>query len=117
MGKIAARLVGNEDRTKPGNYAVGLEGAYHTQLSGKEGRRLKQKISKGRWKPVYDENEIEPQDGYDVISTININIQDVAHHALLKQLEEYQADHGSVIVMEVATGEIKAVANYIAGLK
>ena len=111
MGKIAERLVGNEDRTTPGNYSVGLEGAYHKALSGKEGRRLKQRISKGRWKPVYDENEIEPQDGYDVISTINVNIQDVAHHALLKQLEDYQADHGSVIVMEVATGEIKAVAN------
>jgi cell division protein FtsI (penicillin-binding protein 3) len=111
MGKIAERLVGNQNRKTPGYYAVGLEGAYHRQLSGKDGRRLKQKISKGRWKPVYDENEIEPQDGYDVISTININIQDIAHHALLKQLEEYQADHGSVIVMEVATGEIKAVAN------
>ncbi|MGK0387240.1 MAG: cell division protein FtsI (penicillin-binding protein 3), partial [Patiriisocius sp.] len=69
MGKIAERLVGNEDRNTPGYYAVGLEGAYHEQLSGKEGRRLKQKISKGRWKPVYDENEVEPQDGYDVIST------------------------------------------------
>ena len=89
MGKIAARLVGNEDRTTPGSYTVGLEGAYNQALSGKEGRRLKQKISKGRWKPVYDENEIEPQDGYDVISTINVNIQDVAHHALLKQLEDY----------------------------
>lgn len=111
MGKIAERLVGNEDRNTPGYYAVGLEGAYHKSLSGKEGKRLKQKISKGRWKPVYDENEVEPQDGYDVISTINVNMQDIAHHALLKQLEEYEADHGSVIVMEVATGEIKAVAN------
>ncbi|GER60687.1 penicillin-binding protein [Patiriisocius marinus] len=111
MGKIAERLVGNEDRNTPGYYAVGLEGAFHKQLSGKEGHRLKQKISKGRWKPVYDENEIEPQDGYDVISTINVNMQDIAHHALLKQLTDYEADHGSVIVMEVATGDIKAVAN------
>ena len=111
MGKIAERLVGNEDRNTPGYYAVGLEGAFHKQLSGKEGHRLKQKISKGRWKPVYDENEIEPQDGYDVISTINVNMQDIAHHALLKQLVDYEADHGSVIVMEVATGDIKAVAN------
>jgi cell division protein FtsI (penicillin-binding protein 3) len=111
MGKIAERLVGNEDRNIPGHYSIGLEGAYHKELSGKEGHRLKQKISKGRWKPVYDENEIEPQDGYDVISTINVNMQDIAHHALLKQLVDYEADHGSVIVMEVATGEIKAVAN------
>lgn len=111
MGKIAARLVGDEDRNIPGYYAVGLEGAFHKQLSGKEGKRLKQKISKGRWKPVFDENEVEPKDGYDVVSTINVNIQDIAHHALLKQLEYYEADHGSVIVMEVKTGEIKAVAN------
>lgn len=111
MGKIAERLVGNEDQARPGYYAVGLEGAFHEKLSGKEGKRLKQKISRGRWKPVYDENEVEPQDGYDVISTINVNMQDIAHHALLKQLEEYEADHGCVIVMEVATGEIKAVAN------
>ena len=111
MGKIAERLVGNENKGKPGYYSIGLEGAYQEYLSGKEGRRLKQKISKGRWKPVYDENEVEPQDGYDVISTINVNMQDIAHHALLKQLEEYDADHGCVIVMEVATGQVKAVSN------
>lgn len=111
MGKIGARLVGDEDRNNPGYYAVGFEGAFHEYLQGKEGKRLKQKISRGRWKPVYDENEVEPQDGYDVISTINVNIQDIAHHALLKQLEYYEADHGCVIVMEVATGEIKAVSN------
>ncbi|MGB1450420.1 MAG: peptidoglycan D,D-transpeptidase FtsI family protein, partial [Marinirhabdus sp.] len=111
MGKIAARLVGNEVRERPGYYAVGLEGAFHQKLKGKEGKRLKQKIAKGQWKPVYDENEVEPQDGYDVIATVNVNIQDIAHHALLKQLEGYRADHGCAIVMEVATGEIKAVAN------
>lgn len=111
MGKIGARLVGNEDRETPGYYAVGLEGAFHDELSGKDGKRLKQKIAKGQWKPVYDENEVEPQDGYDVVSTINVNIQDIAHHALLKQLEEYEADHGCVIVMDVKTGEIKAVSN------
>ncbi|RDK84221.1 penicillin-binding protein [Marinirhabdus gelatinilytica] len=111
MGKIGARLVGNEDRENPGYYAVGLEGAFHEKLSGKKGKRLKQKIAKGQWKPVYDENEVEPQDGYDVVSTIDVNIQDIAHHALLKQLEEYEADHGCVIVMEVETGEIKAVSN------
>jgi cell division protein FtsI (penicillin-binding protein 3) len=111
MGKIGARLVGDEDRENPGYYAVGLEGAFHEELSGKDGKRLKQKIAKGQWKPVYDENEVEPQDGYDVVSTINVNIQDIAHHALLKQLEEYEADHGCVIVMDVQTGEIKAVSN------
>lgn len=111
MEKIGARLVGDEDRNRPGHYVVGLEGAFNEKLKGKEGKRLKQKIAKGQWKPVYDENEVEPQDGYDVVSTINVNMQDIAHHALLKQLELYEADHGCVIVMEVATGEIKAVSN------
>ena len=111
MGRIAERMVGNESTQQPGYYAVGLEGAFNEFLKGKEGHRLKQKIAKGQWKPVYDENEIEPEDGYDIISTININIQDIAHHALLKQLEYYDADHGSVIVMDVKTGEVKAVSN------
>ena len=111
IGNIAERLIGSENKQKSGYYAVGLEGAFNTQLQGKDGRRLKQKIAKGQWKPVFDDNEIEPQDGYDVISTINVNIQDIAHHALLKQLEYYEADHGCVVVMEVKTGEVKAVSN------
>lgn len=111
IGKIAERLVGNEVKGKPGTYEVGFEGAYNQYLKGKSGHRLKQKIAKGQWKPVFDENEVEPLDGYDIITTINVNIQDIAHHALLKQLEIYNAEHGCVIVMEVATGEIKAVAN------
>ena len=111
MGKIGERLVGSQKQNQPGVYEVGFEGAFNTYLKGKEGRRLKQKIAKGQWKPVFDDNEVEPQDGFDVISTINVNIQDIAHHALLKQMEYYEAEHGSVIVMEVKTGEIKAVAN------
>lgn len=111
LGKVAERLVGNQVKNKPGKYEVGFEGAFDVYLKGKEGRRLKQKIAKGQWKPVYDENEVEPQDGFDIISTINVNIQDIAHHALLKQMELYEAEHGSVIVMEVSTGEVKAVAN------
>src|SRR5690606_18190526 len=111
IGQIAQRTVGDEAFDRPGYYAVGLEGAFNDLLTGKEGHRLKQKISKGQWKPIFDENEIEPQDGYDIVSTINVNIQDIAHHALLKQLEHYQAEHGTVIVMEVATGKVKAMAN------
>ncbi len=111
LGKIAERLVGNQVKNKPGVYKVGFEGAFDKYLKGKNGRRLKQKIAKGQWKPVFDENEIEPEDGFDVVTTINVNIQDIAHHALLKQLQYYEAEHGTVIVMEVATGEIKAIAN------
>ncbi len=112
LGKIAERSVGYE-RVDENGYRtrVGLEGAFGEYLRGKEGKRLKQKIAKGQWKPVGQENIIEPKDGYDVISTIDINIQDIAHHALLAQLEKYSADHGCVIVMETETGEIKAISN------
>lgn len=112
LGKIAERSVGYE-RFDENGYAtrVGLEGAFGKYLRGIEGKRLKQKIAKGQWKPIGLDNIVEPKDGYDVVSTININIQDIAHHALLAQLEQYQAEHGSVIVMEAHTGEIKAISN------
>lgn len=112
LGEIAARTVGYERKDEQGYYTrVGLEGAFGPFLEGTDGHRLKQKIAKGQWKPISDNNEVEPKDGYDVISTIDVNIQDIAHHALLAQLEKYQADHGTVVVMETKTGEIKAISN------
>ena len=112
LGKIAERSVGYE-RVDENGYRtrVGMEGAFGEYLRGVEGKRLKQKIAKGQWKPIGNDNIIEPKDGYDVYSTIDINIQDIAHHALLKQLELYKADHGTVIVMETKTGEVKAISN------
>ncbi|TKS57659.1 penicillin-binding protein [Mesohalobacter halotolerans] len=103
MGKVGRRTVGYNN--------VGLEGAFNEYLKGKKGRQFKQKISKGQWKPLDDSNSVEPQDGLDVVSTIDVNVQDIAHHALLRQLEKFKADHGSVIVMETKTGEIKAISN------
>lgn len=112
IGKIAERTVGYERRDDQGYYTrVGLEGAYGAFLRGKDGKRKKQKIAKNQWKPIGDDNEVEPQDGYDVVSTIDVNIQDIAHHALLGQLEEFEAEHGTVVVMETKTGEIKAISN------
>ncbi len=112
LGKIAERSVGYERVDENGYYTrVGLEGAFGQYLRGVEGKRLKQKIAKGQWKPLGNDNIIEPKDGYDVYSTIDINIQDIAHHALLGQLEHYKAEHGCVIVMETKTGAIKAISN------
>ncbi len=112
LGKIAERSVGYENVDENGYYSgVGLERAFGTYLRGVEGKRLKQKIAKSQWKPIGFDNIVEPKDGYDLISTIDINIQDIAHHALLGQLEKYKADHGCVIVMEVKTGEVKAISN------
>lgn len=112
LGAMAARTVGYDRQDDQGYYTrVGLEGAFSPFLEGTDGHRLKQKIAKGQWKPISDNNEVEPKDGYDVISTIDVNIQDIAHHALLAQLEKYEADHGTVVVMETKTGEIKAISN------
>lgn len=90
---------------------VGLEGAYNEYISGKTGKRLMQRIAGGVWMPVNDDVEIAPVDGSDIISTLNVNIQDVAQNALLKQLKEQNAASGTVILMEVSTGEIRAIAN------
>ncbi|SHL82376.1 penicillin-binding protein [Flavobacterium xinjiangense] len=112
IGKIAERTIGYERRNSNGTSdGKGIEWAYRKYLNGKDGNILKQKIAKGQWKPLRDINEVDPQDGYDVISTIDVFIQDIAHHALLKQLEDYQADHGCVVVMETSTGQVKAISN------
>lgn len=113
IGGIAQRTVGYERYDDFGNaMRPGLDGAFGPKyLKGENGSRFSQKIGQGQWKPVLDYNEKEPRDGYDLHTTLNIEIQDVAHHALLKQLEFYEAEHGSVVVMETQTGEIKAISN------
>lgn len=112
IGKIAERTIGYERVRRDGVHdGKGIEWAYRKYLNGKDGKILKQKIAKGQWKPIRDMNEVDPQDGYDIISTIDVYVQDIAHHALLKQLELYEADHGCVVVMETKTGHIKAISN------
>lgn len=113
MGGIAQRSIGYERFDEDGNVTrAGIDGAFGVKyLRGKDGKRLKQKIGKGQWKPIEDYNQVEPKDGYDLYTTISVNIQDIAHHALLQQLEYYEAEHGCVVVMEVETGEIRAISN------
>lgn len=90
---------------------VGIEGSFNKYLRGVSGKRLMQKISGNEWMPINDENEIEPMDGADIITTIDVNIQDVAQAALYKQLVKSKAQHGCAVLMEVETGAIKAIAN------
>ncbi|GHB33430.1 penicillin-binding protein [Mongoliitalea lutea] len=105
---LAGRTVGfvNED-----DYGAGLEYSFNEYLSGKNGEALFQRIAGGVWKPVFDAADVKPDDGFDVMTTLDVNIQDVAESALLRQLIAKDAAFGSVIVMEVATGHIKAIAN------
>ncbi|WP_456437096.1 penicillin-binding protein [Psychroserpens sp.] len=113
MGGIAERTIGYERIDEDDNVTrAGIDGAFGMKyLRGVNGSRLKQKIGNGQWKPIVDYNQEEPQDGYDVYTTIDVNIQDIAHHSLLGQLEKYEAEHGCAVVMDVETGEIKAISN------
>jgi len=90
---------------------VGLEYSFNRQLAGVDGEALFEKMAGGGLKPVLDGSEVRPKDGYDVHTTLNVNIQDVAENSLLKALIANDADYGAVVVMEVQTGEIKAISN------
>ena len=111
---LAARTIGLS-RADNGIKPVGLEGAFDTVLKGESGRRLKQKIAGDVWRPINDDSEVESKDGSDLFTTIDINIQDVAEHALLKTLVKNNASYGCVVLMEVKTGEVKAIANLTRG--
>jgi cell division protein FtsI (penicillin-binding protein 3) len=89
---------------------VGIENQFDTDLRGSQGQRIVRQIAGGTWMPI-DGSEIDPENGRDVMTTLDVNIQDVAENALLHQLEKEQATFGTCIVMEVKTGKIKAMAN------
>jgi len=107
---LAARTIGKLNENGTGK-SYGLEVAYNNYLEGVSGHRLMQKIAGNVWRPINDENEVDPQDGNDIVSTIDINVQDVAENSLLNCLRKHGADHGCLILMEIKTGEIKAIAN------
>lgn len=95
-------------------YAVGLEGAYNEYLEGEDGQILTERIAgfdSDAWKPIPSELNHDPVPGADIYTSIDINIQDVAHSALMKQMVEQHAQKGCAILMEVNTGYIKAIAN------
>ncbi|WP_164891105.1 penicillin-binding protein [Botryobacter ruber] len=107
FGILAERTIGfiNEDKN-----GAGLEYSFNDNLAGTDGEALFERIA-GGIKPIYDGTEVKPQHGYDIRTTIDINLQDVAENALYKALEKTNAEYGCVIMMEVKTGEIKAIAN------
>jgi cell division protein FtsI (penicillin-binding protein 3) len=105
---LAMRTIGfiNDNNT-----GAGLEYSYNGYLAGQNGEALFQKMAGGNWKPIHNKNEIAPEQGVDIQTTIDINIQDVAEASLYKHLKMHDAEYGCVVLMEVATGEIKAIAN------
>ncbi|XOV91231.1 MAG: penicillin-binding protein [Bacteroidota bacterium] len=109
FSQLGYRTIGTVNADNRG--VVGLEYSFNRQLAGQDGRSVFQRMAGGGWKPVYDGTEIRPKDGYDIQTTINVNLQDVAESALLKALTKHRADYGLVVLMEVKTGEIKAISN------
>lgn len=107
-GSLAGRTIGTVNK---GGTKVGIEGAFDSQLTGKDGLELRQKVSGTFRVPVPSALNVEPVNGMDVVTTLNVDIQDVAETMLKKQLEIGNADWGTVVLMEVATGEIHAMAN------
>jgi cell division protein FtsI (penicillin-binding protein 3) len=107
---LASRTIGYLTKGPSGN-VVGIEGAYDHELRGVTGIKLMQRLSGNVWMPLNDKNEIDPRDGLDVVTTIDVNLQDVAEKALTKQLIRHNAHHGTVVLMEVKTGEVKAIVN------
>jgi cell division protein FtsI (penicillin-binding protein 3) len=115
FGLLANRTIGlSRDYINPDgkiiNQNVGLERTYDTLLKGDKGQRLVRFISGGAFIPI-EGSEIEPENGKDIITTIDVNTQDITENALMKMMIENDADHGTCIVMETATGKIKAMAN------
>jgi cell division protein FtsI (penicillin-binding protein 3) len=115
-GDLASRTIGVLNKGVFGGVHgnvgyTGVEGLDENYLAGVNGLALKRNFS-GSW---INTPLVEPQEGKDVITTINVNLQDYAQSALGKQMETSQAEWGTAIVMEVKTGNIKAVANM--GLK
>lgn len=108
FSNLSRRTVGfiNEN----GNGA-GLEYSFNEELGGQDGEALFQKIAGSTWKPVYDAANVKSKDGLDIQTTIDINLQDVAETSLHHAMEQHQADAGTVVVMEVKTGHIKAISN------
>jgi cell division protein FtsI (penicillin-binding protein 3) len=109
-GDLAARTIGYLNLGSEGN-EVGIEGAFDKDLAGKNGVAMKQRLTGGDWITVDGPNSVESKDGNDIVTTLDLDLQDVATTALLNQLRKNDADHGCAVLMEVSTGNIKAIVN------
>lgn len=107
--ELASLMLGmaNEER----GYYFGLEGAYNNYLKGQDGRQLVRRIHHGDWVPVDSEENIDAQNGDDLITTFDIKLQDIVENALNHTLTENKAEQGCAILMDVETGYVRALAN------
>lgn len=106
---LAERTIG-EDRENASK--IGIEGYFDKQLTGKTEKKLEKQIGPGIWVPVYDPMDYVPRKGANLITTLDIGIQDIVHSELLSAVQKHKARAGTAIVMEVATGKIRAISNF-----
>ncbi|MEM9920053.1 MAG: penicillin-binding protein [Bacteroidota bacterium] len=108
LGLLAQRTIGYvRDGAKP----VGLEGYFDNVLGGKKGKQMMRRVSANTWMPIEDLTAIEPQNGDDIVTTIDINLQESVEKALYRAVKYHNADHGTAVLMETETGAIRAIAN------
>ncbi|MGB1039476.1 MAG: penicillin-binding transpeptidase domain-containing protein [Flavobacteriales bacterium] len=108
FGMLAERTIGYINAEGNG---VGLEDAYQENLKGEKGEQYMKKVGGGHKIPLNDDYLKKPENGKDIYTTIDVNLQDVAEKALMTQLVSQNAQHGCAVLMEVKTGNIKAIAN------
>ncbi len=105
--ELAARTIGiDRDENR-----VGLENSFNTVLQGEQKRAYMKKVAPDLYIPVFDPTEFEIIRGNDIVTTINVNMQDIVHNELFKGLQEFDAQAATAIIMEVSTGQIKAISN------
>src|SRR5690625_4354930 len=107
-GMLASRSIGRMEGDREPN---GLEMYFDGVLAGQSGERYVQRIARSVELPINDLPQKEAQDGLDLQTTININLQDISEYSLKQVLEEHEAEWGTAIVMEVNSGKVKAIAN------
>ncbi len=107
MGEMAKRAIGY---TRNG-VNIGLEGAFDSLLRGQTVDVMLQRLPGNIWRPIKVGAGFEAENGKDIVTTLNTRFQDITQYALNKALKQHGADHGCAIVMEVETGQIKAMAN------
>lgn len=107
FGSLAAQTLGRLYADTAKGARNGIELAFDTLLKGRDGITHRQKVM-NKWLNIVDR---PPVDGCDIIATIDIGMQDIAEKALLDKLKELNAHAGVVVLMEVATGEVKAIVN------
>lgn len=105
LGRRTIGFVNENDR------GAGLEYSFNQHLGGQDGYAYYQKIAGGVWKPIFDANNVKAVNGLDLQTTLDINLQDVSETALHKAMVQHDADDGMIVVMEVETGEVKAITN------